>query len=296
VLLKEVLSLLDPRPGEVYADATAGLGGHARAAAEHLAPGGRVVLVDADATMLERAREHVGGAPGVRVDAAHRSFSAIEGVLGELGVRADMVLADLGFASPHVDDPARGFSFRRDGPLDMRLDQSQGPTAADLIASLTEDELADILWRFGEERMARRIARKVAEARQRSPISTTGELATVVRSGTGGGGIDPATRSFQALRIAVNDELGALAALLDAITRAAQGGAAWLSPGARVAIIAFHSLEDRMVKQAFAKLHDAGLATRLTRKPITPGEAERAANPRARSARLRAIAINPAGA
>lgn len=310
VLAAESLELLELRPGQVYADATAGLGGHAAEAARRVGPTGTVVLNDLDASMLERAVERVRLAqPGVRVEAVRGSFAGLPAAMAERGLVADAVLADLGFSSPQVDDPSRGFSFKHDGPLDMRLDPSSGVSAAELLATASEAEIAEILWTFGEERGSRRIARKVVACRESQPITTTRALAEIVRSCTSGGGIDPATRTFQALRIAVNDELGALSALLGAIAaqagpktadetpahagegRVVDAGGRWLSQGARVAIISFHSLEDRLVKRAFGALADAGAARRLTRKPIGAGEAEMAANRRARSARLRAIEL-----
>ena len=313
VLPAESLDVLGLQPGHTYADATAGLGGHAAMAAERIGSGGTIVLSDLDASMLERATARVRQAqPEVRVEAIHRSFAGLPAAMAERGLLADALLADLGFASPQVDDPQRGFSFKHDGPLDMRLDPTSGTSAAELLATASEAEIAEILWTFGEERGARRIARKVVASREAKPITTTRELAELVRSCTSGGGIDPATRTFQALRIAVNDELGALSALLGAIAsqagsktsgnataRAGEGrsesaGGRWLAQGARVAIISFHSLEDRMVKRAFNALADAGDARRLTRKPIVPGDAEMATNRRARSARLRAIEFMPA--
>ena len=312
VLAAETLELLALRPGDVYVDATAGLGGHAARAAKSVQPGGVVVLNDLDATMLERARAAVSEAqPSVDVRSVQGSFGGLPSALEGMGLRANALLADLGFASPQVDDPGRGFSFKHDGPLDMRLDPTTGVSAAELLATASEAEIAEILWSFGEERGSRRIARKVVASRERQPITTTHALAELVRSCTSGGGIDPATRTFQALRIAVNDELGALSALLGAIaaqagsiveanTPAREGGGRhgdgdqrWLAQGARVAIISFHSLEDRMVKRAFGALADAGRARRLTRKPIVPQDAEIAVNRRARSARLRAIELVP---
>ena len=315
VLAHEVLDLLGLRPGGIYADATAGLGGHAARAARVQGSQGVVVLNDLDASMLERAAEAVREAqPGIRVEAVHGSFAGLPAAMAERGLAADALLADLGFSSPQVDDPARGFSFRHEGPLDMRLDPTSGVSAAELLATASESEIAEILWAFGEERGSRRIARKVVEARRSKPITTTRELAELVRTCTTGGGIDAATRTFQALRIAVNDELGALSALLEAISsqagptedanrspstnegRPSRAGPRWLAQGARVAIISFHSLEDRLVKRAFGVMVDAGSARRLTRKPITPGEAEIATNRRARSARLRAIELVPRAA
>lgn len=307
VLLDEVISLLSPRPGEVYIDCTAGQGGHARAVAERLGPEGLVVLNDADPGNLREAagalhRDLATRCPQVIV--IHGNFAGLPARLARQssGRPADMLLADLGFASSQMDDAARGLSFAREGPLDMRFDPFSPVTAAELVNGLEETELARILHEFGEERHARRIARKIVEARGARPISTTGDLARIVRSACGvgrrkPGTIDAATRTFQALRIAVNDELGSLQTLLDAVGAAARQrpvfGSAWLGHGARVAVISFHSLEDRPVKQAFAQLASEGRAERLTRKPVQAGDAELAANPRSRSAKLRAVRLLP---
>jgi 16S rRNA (cytosine1402-N4)-methyltransferase len=218
------------------------------------------------------------------------------------GLTADVVLADLGFASPQVDDASRGLSFMRDGPLDMRLDPTAPVTAAELVATMSESELADMLRDYGEEPAARAIAQKLVSARRASPILTTSRLAEIVRSAVhrprtpGRRPIDPATKTFQALRIAVNDELGSLNALLAAVRRgaaraAAGPAAAWLRPGARVGIISFHSLEDRPVKQAFAGLVEAGLADDLSRGHVGPADMETESNPRSRSAKLRVVRI-----
>ena len=300
VMLDQVLGLLDPQPGETYLDCTAGLGGHAAAIAERVGPTGTVILNDLDQGNLDRAAERVRavdvGVGGPTVHAWQGGFAEAPGRAAREGIRVDMVLADLGFASTQIDDPERGLSFRADGPLDMRFDLSGPVTAADLVNEADEDELARILREYGEEKMARRIARKLVESRESGPIRTTSRLAEVVRGAAGSrrGRIDPATKSFQALRIAVNDELGQLDALLKAIRRGADG-AGWLAPHARVAILAFHSLEDRSVKQAFAELDGQGLARRLTRKPITGSDAEIEKNRRARSARLRAIRLTGGG-
>lgn len=303
VLLSETLGVLTPSPGETYVDCTAGLGGHAAAVGERLGPGGRVVLADLDPANLESAGARVRASGVGRVETVRGSFVDLPRRLEEQAIGADCVLADLGFASPQVDDPERGLSFRAEGPLDMRLDPSGPVTAAELVNTLPEAELADLIWRWGEERHARRIARKVVEARADAPIETTVRLAEIVRSACprpprrGGPRprIDAATRTFQALRIGVNDEIGSLDSLLASVVRAGEGVAGgrrtWLNPGARVAIITFHSLEDRPVKRAFAALVERGLGVAITRKPITPGEEECAANPRARSAKLRAIRI-----
>lgn len=302
VLLDEVLALLAPEPGEVFVDATAGLGGHAEAVARLVAPGGVVVLNDLDADNLARATERVRSACGdsVEVIPIHGGFDDLPAELAERGIVADMLLADLGFASNQVDDPERGLSFKRDGPLDMRLDPARGESAADLLARIDERELADLIWRYGEERLSRRIAQKLVREREIAPITTTSRAAQIVRSAYPAAmarqsRIDPATRTFQALRIAVNDEIGRLESLLGSIVSEAEkvsaGGSRWLRAGARIAMITFHSLEDRPVKQAFVALGERGLAERLNRKPIVAGETEAGANPRARSAKLRGVRL-----
>lgn len=297
VLLREVVATLAPRPGETFVDATAGLGGHAAAVAPSLAPGGRVILNDADPANLERAAANVrAAAPGVDVITLRGNFAELPHRLRSAGLRADALLADLGFASTQIDDAARGLSFSKDGPLDMRLDPAGPTTAADLVASLSESDLADIISRFGEDRHARRIAARIAEARVQAPITTTARLAEVVRAAAGpSGGIDPATRTFQALRIAVNDELGCLDALLAGVQAEAASIArgvpgTWLNPGCRVVVIAFHSLEDRAVKAACREIVRSG-GTDLTRGPVEAGDGERESNPRARSAKMRAVAL-----
>jgi 16S rRNA (cytosine1402-N4)-methyltransferase len=283
VLAAEVLRLLDPRPGQTWVDCTVGAGGHSRLIAERLASperergeSGRVIGLDQDPAMLELARPRLDGLPVTLVRA---NFDQLPEVLANLGVGAvDGVLADLGFASDQVEQAARGFSFRDDGPLDMRLDPTAGATAADLVNRLSEGGLADIFWEYGEERHSRRVARRVVERRKEKPFATTAELAEVVRrSVPRSGGIDPATRVFQALRIAVNDELGALERLLAALPRV-------VKPGGKAAVISFHSLEDRRVKQAFRK---ADVWEPVTKKPVEAGDEEVARNPRARSAKLR---------
>lgn len=296
VLPDTILSLLSPSPGETYVDCTAGLGGHASLIGPHLAPRGRVVLGDLDRENLERAASAARtAARDIEVEAIHGNFAALPRRLEREGIRADLALADLGFASNQVDDPSRGLSFRRDGPLDMRLDSSGPMTAADLIATAPEAELARILREFGDEAAARPLARKLVAVRKERTISTTGQLAEIVRGIVRfGGGIDPATRTFQALRIAVNDELGSLEGLLGGVSRAARrGSAGWLNAGARVGIVSFHSLEDRMVKRCFAKLISAGLAEPIGAQPTTASGGEIDANPRSRSAKLRVIRLVP---
>lgn len=305
VLLAEVLAALAPASGQVYADCTVGLGGHALEIARVLGPSGTVVMNDLDETNLLHAERRLQASLGrecPRLISLLGSFATLPRRLAEAGLRADMVLADLGFASNQMEDPARGFSFSREGPLDMRLATARAgeeaealpPSAAELVASLPESELVRILREYGEERRAGAIARKIAAARRTHPISTTAELASIVRSAIGRsdpGGIDPATRTFQALRIAVNDELGNLDALLHAIGvgMAVRPRTDWLSPGARVGIISFHSLEDRPVKVEFGRLVREGVAIDLTDGPVGPSDSEVESNPRSRSAKLRAV-------
>jgi 16S rRNA (cytosine1402-N4)-methyltransferase len=298
VMPQETIALLAPRAGQTLLDGTAGLGGHAALIAAAV-PLAHVFLCDLDAGNLARAEARVRSvAPKTRVTALHGSFAAAPQRLNELGARADMLLADLGFASSQVDDAERGLSFMRDGPLDMRLDRSRGPTAADLIATLPEAELARIIADYGEERLARRVAQRIVAERRATAaaggIRRTAQLAEIVRAVVprvpgpdGSRGIDPATRTFQALRIAVNDELGHLSALLDALEPGRVER--WLSPAARAAVITFHSLEDRPVKRAFGALVRAGHARDLSNGTVTATEREVETNPRARSAKLRAV-------
>jgi 16S rRNA (cytosine1402-N4)-methyltransferase len=276
VLAAETLRLLDPQPGETWVDGTVGGGGHARLIAERLGESGRLIGLDQDPAMLDLARPRLAGLP---VTLVHANFDQLPDVLANLGVSAvDGVLADLGFSSDQLAEVSRGLSFRDDGPLDMRLDPSTGQTAADLVNTMSEAGLADVFFEFGEERHSRRVARRVVERRAQKPFATTADLAEVVRRCVPrSGGIDPATRVFQALRIAVNDELGALDRLLAALPRVVR-------PGGRAGVISFHSLEDRRVKQAFRR---AGVWEPLTKKPVEADAAEVARNPRARSAKLR---------
>jgi 16S rRNA (cytosine1402-N4)-methyltransferase len=301
VLPSEVLDLLDPQPGQVFVDCTAGLGGHACLVASRIGPQGTIVLNDMDQANLDRAKISVVSALGdcesepAKVHAIQGNFAELPGKLRERGIVADMVLADLGFASTQVDDPQRGLSFRFSGPLDMRLDPSMPITAEELVNTLPERELAEIIFRFGEEKASRHIASKLVAAREVEPITTTDRLAEIVRSANPGprGNINPATKTFQALRIAVNDELGSLDALLRligiALKKAYSGQPSWIDANARVGIIAFHSLEDRPVKRATGEWVQAGWAQSITRKPIEASSAEIATNPRARSAKLRGV-------
>lgn len=284
VLVEEAIRLLAPRPDGVYVDCTLGLGGHTR---ELIAAGaGRVIGIDRDPAALSEARDRLSDVRD-RVELVHDDYRHIADVLESLGIReVHGVLADLGVSSMQLDRPERGFSFRHAGPLDMRMDPSRGMTLAARLATVDEPTLADIIWHFGEERHSRRVARAILAARDRGDLGDTGALAAAVRRGAGGRGwqrIDPATRTFQALRIWVNDELAGLEAFL---------GPAWrvLARGGRLAVIAFHSLEDRLVKQTFRRLAgDPASAILVTRRPVVATETEEARNPRARSARLRVV-------
>lgn len=296
VLPDETMAILKPKAGEVAVDLTVGLGGHASLLANRVGPTGTVVGFDLDQSNLERATERLRS-DGVQFIPIHARFTDAPAHLGSLGLRADVVLADLGFSSNQMDDPARGFSFTADGPLDMRLDRSQAVSAADLLAAMDESGLADLIYRYGEDPFARRVARKLAQIRDREPIRTTARLAEAVVEAYGqrarSSRMHPATRTFMALRIAVNDELGSLQTLLDHVRRGAEeaGGRGWLREGARVGVISFHSLEDRLVKHAFADMNKHSLCDRLTRKPVVAGDVETRTNPRSRSAKFRAIWI-----
>ncbi len=294
VLSQPAIDLLEPAPGETFVDGTLGAGGHARLLLSRLGEGGRLVGIDRDPAAIVRAR----GIADPRLLVVEGNFADLPAILDDLGIGAVQgVLLDLGISSDQLDDPERGLSFRVDGPLDMRLSPQDPVTAADLVNGLGEADLAALLWRYGEERWSRRIARRILERR---PLRRTGELREVVAGAIPRGawpkGIDPATRTFQALRIEVNDELRNLERGLD-------GAIERLAPEGRIAVISFHSLEDGIVKRRFRDEtrdcicppesprctcdHRRRLRI-LTRKPIQPDAVEIAANPRSRSARLRA--------
>ncbi len=276
--------MLQPKPGGRYLDATVGLGGHAEDILQASAPGGTLLGLDRDSEVLALARQRLEpyGARVMLIPARYEELADLPGI----GTAYDGILFDLGASSPQLDSAERGFSFAREGPLDMRMDRSTGQTAADLVNRLSERHLADLIFRWGEERWSRRIARAIVAARQRRPIRTTTEMATLVAGAIPRRAwprqIHPATRTFQALRIAVNDELTGLGPALESAV-------GLLCPGGRVAAISFHSLEDRIVKQSWRRLESGRRARVLTRRPITPGQAEVADNPRARSAKLRAV-------
>ena len=296
VLLHEVLDALAPRDQGIYVDATFGAGGYTRAILQAAAC--TVWGIDRDPDAVARGRTLEQEFPG-RLTVLEGRYGDMRELLGAAGIdRVDGIALDLGVSSMQLDQPERGFSFRADGPLDMRMERD-GPSAADLVNELPEDELADVIYRYGEERASRRIARAIAEARRVAPITRTGELANLVRRCVkkSGDGIDPATRTFQALRIAVNDEL-------DEVDRGLAAAEALLVPGGRLAVVSFHSLEDRRVKeflrtrsgeQPRPSRHLPAAASGpapgfrlLARGAVKPTDAECAANPRARSARLRA--------
>lgn len=301
VLLAEVIAALQPYSGGVYIDGTVGAGGHTAALLAASAPDGQVFGFDRDQSALELARRQLAQF-GQRVHLFHANFDRLAEITQAQSLpKADGILLDLGVSSMQFDQPERGFSFQAEGPLDMRMDASAGPTAADLVNSLPEEELANLIYQYGEERHSRRIARAIVRAR---PIHSTAELAQLVVRASGASRsertkIHPATRTFQALRIAVNDELGALERTLPQALEC-------LKPGGRLAVISFHSLEDRIVKNYFKQesqdcicppeqpvctcRHKATIDI-ITKKPITASLVEIDANPRARSAKLRVVEL-----
>jgi 16S rRNA (cytosine1402-N4)-methyltransferase len=280
VLVTEVLRYLDPKSGDSYLDLTAGYGGHAEAVLEKTGSHAQMVLIDRDAKSVEQLRKKFGDQTTIM----HTDFAAAAQQLLDQGRRFDCILADIGVSSPHLDNANRGFSLKAEGPLDMRMDQSQSLTADQIVNTYSEEELADLLKRYGDEPKARRIAGQIVANR---PVKTTTDLAALVKTvWPGHSRVHPATRTFQALRIAVNDELGQLAQALPLWVEL-------LKPGGRLAVISFHSLEDRIVKQFFADRagdrYDAELRL-LTKSPVTASATEIVLNPRARSAKLRVVA------
>lgn len=299
VMLAEVLTYLAPKEGQIIIDGTLGGAGHSSAILEKLGNSGLLIGIDQDREAIKFAEQRLS-----KISSRYRIFQSnyrrFDECLAQLGIReVDGFLLDLGVSSHQLDEGERGFSYRQDAPLDMRMDQTRGLTAEELVNSWTEEKLAKIIWDYGEERWARRIAQFIVEARKQAPIRTTGELVDIIKRAIPKGarqeGPHPAKRTFQAIRIAVNDELGALAETLDKLTD-------YLKPKGRVAIISFHSLEDRIVKQAFHKqskgctcppdfpVCQCGQVPKLkilTRKPLLPSQEEVDNNPRARSAKLR---------
>lgn len=287
VLLEPILRLLDPQPGQIVLDGTVGLGGHAMELVRRIAPDGRYIGLDLDESVLAKARERLAGVAGIPVDLLPLNYAAFPDALARTGVAAvDLALVDLGVNSAQLDDPARGFSFDKEGPLDMRFDQSQREQAVDLVNRLGERELADLFYEFGQEGASRKIARKICQVRHEGRITTTGVLARVVESvfasgqARAVGKIHPATRVFQALRVAVNRELDNLSSFLARTT-------AHIRIGGKLAVISFHSLEDGIVKRFFREGRAAGTWMELTREPVIADEGERRRNPRSRSAKLR---------
>jgi 16S rRNA (cytosine1402-N4)-methyltransferase len=284
VMPREVLNFLQPSTGGVFVDCTVGMGGHAVALLN--AGATQVIGLDRDPAALAIAAETLSGYRD-RVELVHADYRAVESVLDARGLdRVDGALADMGMSSYQLEAPGRGFSFQREDPLDMRMDTTSGLTAADLLREASESEIADAIYQFGEERFSRRIARSIVLAREFAPLDTTAQLAAIVRRAVPRRGftrIDPATRTFQALRIWVNRELENIDRFLESVTRR-------LKTGARLVVITFHSLEDRIVKhtlRALAQREDARIRV-LTKKPLTAQPDELDRNPRARSAKLRA--------
>ncbi|GCE18111.1 16S rRNA (cytosine(1402)-N(4))-methyltransferase RsmH [Dictyobacter kobayashii] len=318
VMLDEVLEYLQPIPGGLYIDGTLGGGGHTAAILERSAPDGKVLGIDTDSQALARVGERLAEfVANGRLVLAHGNFSDLAEIVEQTGFGSGHgvqgVLLDLGFSSDQMDNPERGFAFSADGPLDMRLDQALPLTAEDLVNGASEQELADIFWRYGEESRSRQIARRIVREREKAPITRTAQLAALIAAGVPHkpGSIHPATRAFQALRIAVNRELERLETVLPQIVDVLEGekksdGGGREGEKGRMVIIAFHSLEDRIVKEFIRREakdclcpprlpvcvcgHKARLRN-LTNKPVTPGEQEIANNPRARSAKLRAAEI-----
>ncbi len=286
VLLDEALEYLNVRPGGVYVDATLGLAGHSSAIAKRLGAKGRLICFDRDPQAMEAAKARLEevraeiGSEMPEVIFEPRAFSEASSLIKPESL--DGLLADFGVSSLQLDEAHRGFSFRSDGPLDMRMDTRSGETAEQVVNQEDENELADLIYEFGEERRSRRIARAIVRAR---PITTTAELARVVSAAAPsmkGDKIHPATRTFQALRIRVNDELGEIRTLL-------QSAPSLLKPGGRLVLISFHSLEDRLVKDAFREAGREKIFEVLTKKPVVAGEQEEMRNPRSRSAKMRAV-------
>lgn len=306
VLAEPVMSIIAPRPGEVVVDATLGHGGHSRMIAGAIGPAGRLIALDVDERNIARARDRIPVGPSApapsgqgpatgpsaasefpRVDIYRANFAELDAVLDAVGVeRVDVILADLGVSTDQLLDPSLGLTFTQDGPLDMRLDDRLDKTAADLVNSLSETELSDLIWNNSQERFSRRIAKRICQARREGRIKRTGELVRIVLSAMGlrdqsyPGRIHPATRTFLALRMAVNHELENLAKLLEIAPRR-------LNVGGRIGVISFHSGEDRIVKQDFLDRQKAGVYLIRTKKPVTASREEMQRNPRSRSAKLR---------
>jgi len=285
VLLKEVLEALEPAPGKTIVDCTVGLGGHAEAIVAAISPGGRLVGIDRDAQALEIAKERLGR-PGERVDLIKGRFDELDAIFERAGIKgADGFLFDLGVSSMQFDEAGRGFSFRADAPLDMRMDTAAEKDAAEVVNTASEAELDRILDEYGEERFHRRIAAAIVEERKKARIETTGRLVDIIVRAMPykmrHGRVHAATRSFQAFRIAVNDELGSLG-------RAIDQSIGLLNTAGVICVISYHSLEDRIVKNKFREARAQRILELKNKKPVTPTEQEIGDNPRARSAKMRA--------
>ncbi len=284
VMGREVVEFLAPPAGGCFLDGTLGLAGHSLLIAERIGPSGHLIGLDKDQAALSLARIKLSGFKG-KLDLVQGDFGSFDSVLKKLGVTAvDGMLFDLGISSFQLDDPRRGFSFRSEGPLDMRMDQDGPVTAKDMVNTLGEEELANVIFNYGEERFSRRIAKAIVQYRSRKPVETTTELEEIIFTSVPVSyrrqKIHPATRTFQAIRIAVNRELESLKMIMEKC-------ADHLKVGGRVGVIAFHSLEDRMVKERFRELSKSGIVSLITKKPLRPGDEEVRSNPRARSARFR---------
>jgi 16S rRNA (cytosine1402-N4)-methyltransferase len=288
VLAGDILRTLRPRPGQTVVDCTLGLGGHSRLLLERLTPGGRLIAFDFDQQNIERARSHLQAVKDGQFSLHHTNFAAISAILSAEGVpQVDAILADLGVASPQIDDPARGFSYRKPGPLDMRMDCSRSESAAGLLARISEIDLRDAILELGDETDAPEIARLIVERRTERPITTTEQLTAIICEARDftlqralGAKLHPAARTFQALRMLVNRETQNLDRLLKVAPQI-------LKPGGRIGIISFHSGEDRRVKHSFRDHLRTGVYQQISDEPIVADEAEQKSNPRSRSAKLR---------
>lgn len=284
VMLKEVISSLNLKTGDVVLDATVGLGGHSKEILKRILPGGSLIGLDQDRSAILIAETSLKDfSPNFKI--LNENFRNLGKVLSKEGIKSlDAVIFDVGVSSYQLDDAQRGFSLKSDARLDMRMDPRAKVSAYDIVNEYKEEDLADIIYRFGEERFSRRIARRIIEGRKPKPIETTVKLAEIVRGAVGNkhkkGRIDPATRTFQAIRIAVNDELNAL-------EEGIKEAVSYLGLGARIAVISFHSLEDRIVKNLFKGYAGLGVLKIITKRPLTPQDDEMAINPRSRSAKLR---------
>ena len=303
IMVREIIDLLSPEPGQLFVDLTIGRGGHSAAMAHILTPQGKIEGFDLDGSNLTYTRNRLDSlcrnlktSPAITLH--HANFVEAATILGDTGKHADLVLADLGFSSNQMDDPLRGFSFRSAGPLDMRLNPDAAMTAADIVNHSDERELADLIYQLGEDPFSRRIARRIVEERANHPIENTKELADMVVKAYGHRArqsrMHPATRTFMALRIAVNRELESLQALIRNMTDK-DIAEKWLNPQARIAFLTFHSLEDRLIKHMIRDLQKTNLAKRITRKPVTASDEEIRRNPRARSAKLRVFQLDLQG-